>query len=191
MSTNRLASRLAPLLRDLSPSCGGTAVVAIDGRAGSGKSTLGTALAQELNCPIARMETVYPGWDGLEQGIDLMAHRVMRPLSLGESALVPQWDWHTMTWGADHALDPPTLLVVEGVGCGARPMSPYLALLVWLECEPDVRRARALSRAEDGAAFATEWERWAQQEDDLLRGDPIPLRADVTLRTDSPDDIHP
>ena len=54
------------------------------------------------------------------------------------------------------------LLVVEGVGCGARRCAPHLSVLAWLEAPDAARKARALAR--DGQAYAPHWDRWAAQE---------------------------
>ncbi|CAB4938159.1 unannotated protein [freshwater metagenome] len=175
------------LARSLSARCGQTAVIAVDGRAGSGKTTLASAVAGALAAPMVSMDSLYPGWDGLAEGIALLESEVLQPLSRGEEASVPVYDWHRGDWGLARLLTPPAILVVEGVGCGARSSSTHLSALVWLECDEAVRHSRALSRAADGAAFAVEWERWAAQEESLLKLDPIFLRADLVVRTDDSD----
>jgi len=175
---------VADRARGRSPSCGHTAVVAIDGRAGSGKSTLAADLAARLGCPVVALECLYPGWDGLAAGVDLLVSEVLGPLSRGEAAQVPAYDWLRDGWGAPWTLEPPALLVVEGVGAATRPVRPHLALTVWLECDADVRRERALGRALDGAAFADHWEQWAEQEHELFDHDPVTGLADLVIRTD-------
>ncbi len=60
-------------------------MLAIDGRTGSGKSTLAGRLAERLDAPIVQLEQLYPGWDGLQAGIDLLVEAVLVPLSAGGS----------------------------------------------------------------------------------------------------------
>jgi len=172
---------LAARARALDQTCGLTAIVAIDGRAGSGKSTLAGELIAELGCPLVQMESLYPGWNGLADGIGLLVTRVLEPLSRGEVAQVPQYNWHTNTFDAPVRLEPPALLVVEGVGCGALNAAGFIGELLWLELDADERQRRALARESDGAAFADYWNDWAAQEDILLAADPINERADLSI----------
>ena len=41
--------------------------------------------------------------------------------------------------------------------------SPWLAGLIWVDADPEVRRRRALAR--DGAAYEPHWDRWSAQEE--------------------------
>jgi para-aminobenzoate synthetase len=54
-------------------------------------------------------------------------------------------------------------------------------VLVWLEAEDGVRRARALAR--DGESYRPFWDVWARQEQELLDREDIAARADVVVRT--------
>ena len=36
---------------------------------------------------------MYPGWDGLQAGVDLLVEAVLVPLSAGRPAQVPRYDW--------------------------------------------------------------------------------------------------
>jgi anthranilate synthase component 1/para-aminobenzoate synthetase len=76
-------------------------------------------------------------------------------------------------------LDPPELLIVEGVGAGARRAAAFESVLVWLESAAVVRKKRALER--DGEVFAPHWERWAAQEDAMLARERTPERADMVI----------
>ena len=182
-----MVSSLARHAQALAPSCGATSVLAIDGRAGSGKSTLGERLAGVLDCPLVSMEWLYPGWDGLHGGIELLCTQVLTPLSQHQNAYIPQYDWHGGIWGETRLLQPPPLLILEGFGCGARAATPYLGDLVWLELDEALRRQRALSREADGEVFALNWTRWAAQENALLDEDDIPSRASLIINTDGGD----
>ena len=74
---------------------------------------------------------------------------------------------------------PPPILVVEGVGAGARRAAAFESVLVWLEVPAPVRKKRALDR--DGATFVAHWDRWAAQEDAMLARERTPDRADIIL----------
>ena len=169
------------LLREAVPQAGGTRVVAVDGRSGSGKSSLATELRILLGAPVVSLEDFYGGWDGLEHGIDMLVSEVLEPLSAGRTARVPRYDWGRQTWLEPVTLDPPKVLIVEGVGAGAGRAAIYESMLVWLEAPPFVRRKRALER--DGDVFAPHWEQWAAQEDAMLARERTPERADLLIRT--------
>jgi uridine kinase len=133
---------------------------------------------------VVSLEDLYGGWDGLERGIDLLVSQVLEPLAAGRAAFVPRYDWIARQWCEPVPLDPPEVLIVEGVGAGARRAAVFESLLVWLEATAAVRKKRALER--DGEAFAPYWEHWAAAEDALLARERTPERADLVLATGSP-----
>jgi len=158
---------------------GRTRVIAVDGRSGSGKTSLAAALRGELGAPVVTLEDLYGGWDGLERGIDLLVSEVLEPIAAGRAARVPRYDWAAGAWGAPWVLEPPHVLVVEGVGAGARRAARYASRLVWMEAAASVRENRALER--DGETFAPHWDGWAAQEDALLARERTPERADLVI----------
>ena len=172
------------LLRAGQARAGKTRVLAIDGRSGAGKTVLAKRLSRELNAPVVALEDLYGGWDGLERGIDLLVTEVLEPLAAGRAALVPRYDWVAGEWAEPVPLEPPDVLIVEGVGAGARRAAVYESVLVWLEAAVSVRHARALRR--DGEAFAPYWDLWAAQEDAMLARENTPQRADVVLDAGTP-----
>ena len=161
-------------------------VIAIDGRSGSGKTSLAVALRAELSAPVVTLEELYGGWDGLERGIDLLVSEVLEPLSAGRAARVPRYDWVAASWGAPWMLEPPEILIVEGVGAGARRAAAYESVLIWIESAASVRKKRALDR--DGETFAAYWDMWAAQEDAMLARERTPDRADFVVTKPPP---HP
>jgi len=158
---------------------GRTRVVAIDGRSGAGKTLLAGRLRTQLGAPVVSLEDLYGGWDGLEHGIDLLVSEVLMPVSDERAARVPRYDWLTREWAKPVVLEPPELLIVEGVGAAARRAAAFESLLVWLEAAPSARKQRALDR--DGNAFAPYWDMWAAQEDAMLARERTLERADVVI----------
>jgi uridine kinase len=178
--TSGAVTRILELLRSKGQG-GGTRIIAIDGQAGSGKTTLAETLAAELNAPVVSLEYLYDGWDGLERGIGLLVTEVLEPLSKGRTAYVPRYDWIGETWDEPTPLDPPETLIVEGAGAGARPAAKYESVLVWLETPSSVRKKRALDR--DGETFAPYWDQWAAQESAMLARERTRERADIVIGT--------
>jgi uridine kinase len=179
--TSGAVARILRLLGESPARCGGTKVLAIDGRSGSGKTTLAEALAAELSAPVVSLDYLYGGWDGLASGIELLVSDVLEPLSLGRTALVPGYDWVREAWDEPAPLDPPQTLIVEGAGAGARRAAAHASVLVWLEAPSSVRKKRALDR--DGGTFAPHWDRWAAQEDAMLARECTPGRADLVIES--------
>jgi uridine kinase len=172
-----LLGRIERDARAAPPHAGGTRVIAIDGRTGSGKSSLAGLLAGRIDAPVVQLEQLYPGWDGLQAGIDLLVEAVLVPLSADQLAQVPRYDWLVHRFVEPWPLEPPELLIVEGVGAGARAAATFASVLVWLELAAGLREQRALAR--DGDVFRPYWSQWAAQEDVLLAREQTPARADI------------
>jgi len=172
-------ARIAAAARRAAPRAGAIRVVAVDGRSGAGKTSLAEALRDELRAPVVSLEDLYGGWDGLEHGIDLLVAAVLEPLAAGQAARVPRYDWVAGQWAEPMVIEPPDVLIVEGVGAGARRAATFESVLVWLEVAAPVRKKRALDR--DGATFAPYWDQWAAQEEAMIARDRTPERADIVI----------
>ena len=173
------AETVAEAARQAAPRCGRTRILAVDGRSGAGKTSLAAGLRAALGAPVVALEELYGGWDGLDRGIDLLVSEVLEPLSTGRAARVPRYDWAAAAWGTPWVLEPPGLLIVEGVGAGARRAAAYASVLVWMEAPESVRKKRALDR--DGETFAPHWNAWAAREDAMLAREHTPDRADFLI----------
>ncbi|WP_300266174.1 hypothetical protein [Microbacterium sp.] len=155
-------------------------VVLIDGRAGAGKSSLARLVA--ANWPLAgrpqliALDSIYPGWDGMDAGVERALHDVLRPHARGLLSTWRRWDWELAGEAEAHAVTPALGVILEG--CGAlNPATARLAdVRVWVEAPTGSRKERALSR--DGDAFRPHWDRWAAQEErHLTRHDPRGLAS--------------
>ncbi|MCU1481169.1 MAG: hypothetical protein JWQ19_1955 [Subtercola sp.] len=150
-------------------------VLLIDGRSGSGKTALATALAAALDAQLVHLDDIYPGWNGL----DAASRHVHDELLTGATARWQRWDWANEQPAEWASVDPGLPLVIEGIGSLSRANAVAATFAVWLELDDDSRRRRALGR--DGAAYEPHWEMWAAQEDAFLaREDPASL-ADVIV----------
>jgi uridine kinase len=175
------AGRIRTALLAAVPRAGRTRVLAIDGRSGTGKTRLAAELSAELGAAVVSLEDFYGGWDGLDRGIGVLVSEVLEPFAAGRAARVPRYDWVARTWGEPVVLEPPEVLIVEGVGAGARRAAAFESLLVWLEAPTAVRKQRALGR--DGETFAPYWDMWAAQEEAMLARERTLEHADLVLRT--------
>jgi len=182
---------LAERIRALEPRAGATSVVAVDGPAGSGKTTLAAELAEQLaGSYLLNTDQLYPGWDGLAEGAQRLVDDVLTPLSKGAVANVRPWDWAASSEGEPRALPPCELLIVDGAGCASRAAAPFLSMIIWLDADAALRRKRARER--DGEMFAPHWESWAEQERELFEREQTRGRADLIILTDEdpPDSVR-
>ncbi|HWL78817.1 hypothetical protein [Microbacterium sp.] len=142
-------------------------VVLIDGRSGAGKTSLAGTLVRRwpLRGRVQSMalDSVYPGWDGLDAGVRTAIDLVLIPHARGMVGVWQRWDWNDESWAEAHAVDPSLPLIVEGVGLLNAETARLADIRVWLESPAVSRRERALAR--DGDAYRPHWERWARQED--------------------------
>jgi len=182
------AEEIAERVRGAAPRAGATRVLALDGPSGSGKTTLADAVAARLSrdgapAPVVHLDSLYPGWDGLEASVPLLVRWLLEPLAAGRPGGYHRWDWvagREAEWCAVPAAD---VVVVEGAGCGSKACAPYLSLLVWLDAPEKVRFARAMAR--DGETYRPHWRRWADQEERLFARERTRERADLVYDDDT------
>lgn len=160
-------------------------VVVIDGRSGAGKTSLTARLIRSwpLRTPVQllALDSVYPGWGGLEQGAETAREAVLVPHGRGLLGTWRRWDWERDEEAEAHAVDPALGLVVEGCGALTAASARLADVTVWVDGPPESRRTRALAR--DGDGFRGHWDMWAAQEDaHMARHSPQTL-ADIAIRT--------
>lgn len=162
---------------------GRTVVIAIDGPAGSGKSSLAALVAADLDqAPIVHMDDLFPGWDGLAASPALLAAQVLAPLVAGEPAGFRRFDWARDGFAEFVEIPKHDFLVVEGCGSSVGIARQYTDVRVWLEAELAERKRRGIAR--DGDMFAAHWDRWARQESELYADDATAGHAHLSYRTD-------
>lgn len=155
----------------------------IDGRSGSGKTTIGRAVAARWalgqTAQLVRLDDIYPGWDGLEAASRHLVEHVLWPRSAGRPASWQRWNWERRAPATWHPVDPARPLVVEGCGSLSAEALSLAALGVWIELDAAERRRRALAR--DGDLFAPHWERWALQEREFAEWEDPRSLADLEI----------
>ncbi|MBH5338010.1 hypothetical protein IHE55_25815 [Streptomyces pactum] len=175
-ATEALARRLAAL----PPSCGPVRLVAVDGHAGSGKSTFTARLAAALGgAPVVHTDDLASheelfGWAGR------LGTGVLEPLSRGRTARFAAYDWVAGRFAAPRRVPPAAVVLLEGVGSGRRAVRPYLAHLLWMELPRGTSWARG--RLRDGPAQAAFWDRWRPAEEAHFAADPSRPYADALVR---------
>ena len=158
-------------------------LIAVDGFSGAGKTTLAVELAAALRThhtvALFHLEDIYPGWDGLAEGITYYRDQVAAPLAAGRAAQWQAWDWTANRRGEIRSTEPAEIIILEGVGSSAAAVRNLLDAAVWVSAPAGLRRQQALAR--DGDTYAPHWERWAEQERAWAAADPAAAAADIRV----------
>ncbi len=170
---------VAAWARKMPARCGRTRVVLVDGAAGSGKTTLGERLGEELGAQVVHGDDIYEGWDGLATMWPILGHGILEPLSRGEHGAFGRWDWVEGRRAETIPVPVADALVIEGVGVAQRAARGFASLVVFVEAPLDLRMRRGIER--DGEAMRAEWERWQPREDIFLADEGVRGAADVIV----------
>jgi uridine kinase len=184
---------LAEHLTGRPPSTGATRAVAIDGRAGAGKTTFADRL-------LAAAETL-PASFAIVHTDDLSSHddffgwwptliaNVLGPIGEGRAGRHAVYDWEARRVAGEHAIPVCDVLLIEGVGAGRREIARFLAYDIWLEVDVRVAEARGLARdlgehPRRQRALARFWAEWLRQEAAFLSTERGWERADLLVDGD-------
>ena len=141
-------------------------LVLIDGASGTGKTTLASEIVRVLanvDVPeVIHMDDLYPGWDGLEQGIRNLHDWILQPRAAANAVSWKRYNWVTEQFEGDFALDTSRTVIVEGCGALGHGAHEFATLSFWISADDDVRRERALAR-DPSEDFASHWDEWDEQ----------------------------
>lgn len=163
----------------------GTArLAAIDGPAGSGKTSLARDLSERvrsrgLSVEVFHLDEALDGWAGLEAGVGQLLEKVLAPYAEGRAGSYRRYDWVAKGWAEEVEVPRAEVLVVEGCGCGPRAAAAWTNLLVWVETDAETRLSRGLER--DGEELRAEWLRWMELERSVFEREGTRERADLRL----------
>ncbi|MGH3760047.1 uridine kinase family protein [Actinophytocola sp.] len=140
-------------------------LVAIDGPSGSGKSSLADELAAYLGATIVRTDD-FATWDDPVAWWPRLREGVLKPLARGRAGRYTRTEW---TGGMPRpgeiiTVNPPKVLLLEGVSAGRRSIRPALSALVWCEV-PDRAERLARAVARDGESSRKPLAAWQKFED--------------------------
>lgn len=154
---------LAERVRASAPRLGSVRLVAVDGGAGSGKTTFAARLADALGgAPVLHTDDLLDGWGDLEGSWSRVQTRVLHPLQAGRAARWQRYDWLAGSFGPWQDLPVPGVLVVEGVGSARTRARGHLSLAVWVQAPRTLRVERGLAR--DGPELLAPFLAWLDDE---------------------------
>lgn len=169
-ATGRL-TELVALAGAAEPRCGRVRVVAVDGGAAAGKSSLAAALARRLDgAAVLSTDALLDGWTGQFDFWQRLRAGVLEPLAAGRAGSYRRYDWHAMRFAGTVEVPVPRVLVVEGVSvlgaCAGR-----LSLGILLDVPRPERERRWVDR--DGPLGRPE-RNWLDAEDRYFAEHPAP-----------------
>ena len=161
-------------------------IIAIDGPAGAGKttlaSTLSLALAKDFTLTVIHMDDLYAGWDGalgekLTESLTWItsSHKVKKDL------IYSPFNW------SQNDFDPPrhcastSLLILEGVGSSQVAVEEFLSTSIWIDLDPIVGFQRVIER--DGDQISESMQGWLDQQGQHFASDRTKERSEFILST--------
>ena len=151
-------AKMVPLLISIDAllASGSPVRVALDGPCASGKTTLGTALAEIYRCPLIHMDDFFLQPEQRTQqrlenpggnvDYERFFRQVLAPLCQGQSACFRPWRCHSGDFGSSITVAPAPLTVVEGSYALRPGLGEHYQLGVWVEAPWPVRESRLLQR---------------------------------------------
>lgn len=138
-------------------------LIAIDGRAGAGKTTLAASFYEELSADktvaVIHMDDLYDGWENalserLTQTLESIVKSHQSKVAFG----IDIFNWQSMSFDSKRVIHPVDILILEGVGAGQKVVRDAGATLYWLDIDAEVGIQRVLNR--DGNQIASQMKQW-------------------------------
>ncbi|MGK5730593.1 uridine kinase family protein [Streptomyces sp. URMC 124] len=170
---------LAPWLLAQPPSLGPVRLVAVDGHAGSGKTTFSGRLAAALGgAPVLHLDDLATH-EELFEWTGRLSEQVLAPLGRGGTARFRAYDWVARRFADEREIGPEPVVLVEGVGAGRRALRPHLACLLWMELPHEHSWERGQLR--DGTELSDFWDGWMRAERAHFAADPTRPYAELLI----------
>ena len=168
------------------PRCGKTHVIAIDGPAGAGKTTLANQLFLSLSLhhkvELIHLDEMYSGWDlALTKTLTDTLSQVLETLCAGNLATYPIYDWSWGQFDAERQIFPCDVLIIEGVGSAQKLVREFTTATIWIDIDPQTGLSRVLDR--DGEVIEDQMSRWQMRETEHFRANSTRENADFILST--------
>jgi uridine kinase len=161
-------------------------IIAIDGPAGAGKTTLARemhlALSLEMSVNVIHMDDLYDGWNNaLSEDLTQILLYLVRQHKNKKPAVIRKYNWATSSFSESEEIAPADLLILEGVGSGDKELQGDLAALIWIDIDPEIGVKRVLER--DGSQVADEMKKWVGAQKEYFSQHSTREKADFILTT--------
>jgi uridine kinase len=159
-------------------------IIAIDGPAGAGKTTLANhlsaALSLKYKCAILHMDDLYNGWDcAFDHHLTdallgaCKAHQKSQRISLS------RYNWSRGEFDPAEEIPQAELLILEGVGSMQSAVRPFLSASIWIDIEAHAGLARVLIR--DGEGISQQMQKWLISQEQHFQENDSQNAADFVL----------
>jgi len=164
---------------------GAVGVLAVDGRSGSGKTTVAGQLASVVG---AVVHTDDIAWHhSFFDWTELLIENVLRPVGRGEAVDYRPDAWRERDRPGSIAVPAPLQwLIVEGVGAARRELAPYNDAVLWVQSDDAVARERGIARDGGDQAAIDFWDEWMAAEVPFLEDHRPWDRADLIVNGTPP-----
>ena len=138
-------------------------LIAIDGRAGAGKTTLAASFFEELSADktvaVIHMDDLYDGWENaLSERLTQTLESIVKLHQSKVAFEIDIFNWQSMSFDSKRVIHPVDILILEGVGAGQKVVRDAGATLYWLDIDAEVGIQRVLNR--DGNQIASQMKQW-------------------------------
>jgi uridine kinase len=138
-------------------------LIAIDGRAGAGKTTLAASFFEELSADktvaVIHMDDLYDGWENaLSERLTQTLESIVKSHQSKVAFEIDIFNWQSMSFDSKRVIHPVDILILEGVGAGQKVVRDAGATLYWLDIDAEVGMQRVLNR--DGNQIASQMKQW-------------------------------
>lgn len=168
---------------------GQNSILAIDGRCGSGKTSLATLMQNIIPCQIVHMDDFYlpvkerePGWETIPGGnmnLSGFLRDVMLPLTQHQPAVYRPYRCQTGQYLPACSISPSVLTIVEGSYAMHPLLSSYYTQSIFLTCSPEMQKKRLLAR--EGEYYQVFANRWIPLEETYIRQFSVVDRCNLLL----------
>lgn len=140
-------------------------LIAVDGPAGSGKTTFAKALSEHLSkSAVVHMDEIYNGWDdALTENLSQnLLNWLIKPFKEKKQIQYPVFDWHQGGYLETKTLEELDFLILEGVGSGSNQIRSEIDYLIWIVADLKLGLERVKLR--DGEKVAQQMAHWRKLE---------------------------
>lgn len=155
-------------------------LVAIDGPAGAGKTTLASKFFKDLcnsnTVTVIHMDDLYDGWDNaLNEALTQKLKVITEAFFAHEVFHVEIFNWDIMKFDTLQRYEPADILILEGVGAAQKIVRDAGAITYWLDVEPSIGLERVLQR--DGFDIRARMLQWQIDQERHFESDLTRIKA--------------
>ncbi|MGH4138817.1 uridine kinase family protein [Clostridium sp.] len=168
------------------------AIIAIDGRCGSGKSSLSAILAEKFDCNVFHMDDFFLPFEmktkerldkpGGNVHYERFQEEVLKPLNNSKTVIYRAYSCLSGTFGEAIHIDPKKITIVEGVYCLHPTLSQYYDYKIFLNLSSQIQQKRILKRNGE-KMFQNFRDKWIPMEENYFGNLDIEDQCDIVVDT--------